>query len=112
MARCGKCLLRLSRADKNRRDILLISPRFRPKEGQNLHVRPSPDNDHTDLIDYAPGKWPGGVLHDSEAIGIYEYSCTVTRTGAHPVSVFQTQDAIADNLTGRYQLLIDLTNWR
>lgn len=86
--------------------------RFRPKEGQNLHVRLSPDNDHTDFIVYAPGKWPGEVLHDSEATGIYEYSGTVNRTGPHAVSVFQSQDAIADNLTGRYELLIELTNER
>ena len=59
--------------------------RFRPKEEQLLRVRLKPDNDHTNFIVYAPGKWPGKVLHDSESSKVMEYEGTVTQTGAHAV---------------------------
>lgn len=87
--------------------------RLRPKEGQNLRVRLTPDNNHTDFIVYAPGKWPGEVLHDSETTGTYEYSGRVNKTGPHAVSVFQSQQAIAEGMTAEYELLIevkDVTN--
>ena len=83
--------------------------RFRPKEGQVLRVRLDPDNDHTDFIVYAPGKWPGKVLHDSDASGIMEYEGVVTQTGPHAVSVFQSQRAVADGLTSEFELLIEVT---
>ena len=83
--------------------------RFRPKEGQILRVRLDPENDHTDFIVYAPGKWPGKVLHDSDASGTMEYEGTVTQTGPHAVSVFQSQRAVTDGLTSEFELLIEVS---
>ncbi len=83
--------------------------RFRPKEGQTLHVRLEADNDHTDFIVYAPGKWPGKVLHDSDADGTMEYRGKVNRTGPHAVSVFQSQRALEAGLTSRFKLLLEVT---
>ena len=83
--------------------------RFRPKEGQVLRVRLKPDNDHTSFIVYAPGKWPGKVLHDSDSSGVMEYEGTITQTGAHAVSVFQSQRAVAEGLTSGFEVLIEVS---
>lgn len=83
--------------------------RFRPKEGQTLRVRLDADNDHTDFIVYAPGKWPGLVLHDTEESGRFEYEGRVGQTGFHAVSVFQGEDAVAEGRTSGYELVIEVT---
>jgi len=82
--------------------------RLRPKEGQAFRVRLSADNDHTDFIVYAPGKWPGKVLHDSDASGVMEYEGVVTKTGPHAVSVFQSPQAVEQQSTSNYKLIIEV----
>lgn len=84
--------------------------RFRPREGQILQVSLRPENDHTQFIVYAPGKWPGDVLHDSERSGSRDYRGRVDKDGFHAVSVFQDQAAIAEGRTSRYELVIRLTD--
>ncbi len=83
--------------------------RFRPHKGQTLHVRLETDSDHTAFIVYAPGKWPGKVLHDSDESGAMEYRGEVGKTGPHAVSVFQSQRAIEQGLSSEFELLLEVT---
>lgn len=82
--------------------------RFRAKNGQFLQVALRPKDQQTDFILYAPGKWPGQELHNSETVGSREYKGRVDRDGVHAVKVFQRQNASLQGQASEFELVITL----
>lgn len=83
--------------------------RFRAATGQFLAVVLSPKNQNTDLILYAPGKWPGTELHDSAAGGKLQYAERVDRDGVHAVLVSRSVGRGPGEPAG-FDLTIELKN--
>ena len=84
--------------------------RFRPKMGQRIEVSLESDSDDAEFTVYAPGKWPGEVLHDSATDGSREFEGRIDRDGFHAVTVYQNQEAVSAGRTARYELEISLTD--
>ncbi len=82
--------------------------RFKANDGQFLQVSLRPDNQHTDFILYAPGKWPGEELHDSRATGSREFEGRLVKDGFHAVLVTQGGGANGGGKTSKYDLVITL----
>lgn len=84
--------------------------RFRAKNGQLLQVSLLPKDRQTDFILYAPGKWPGRVLHDSTTGGTREFKARVDSDGVHAVKVFQRAGASPQGQAAEFELVIKLTD--
>ena len=79
--------------------------RFKGKPGQDLRVSLRPNNQRTEFVLYAPGKWPGEEMYRSKTGGSREYQGELHKEGMHAVQVFQTGSA---DQTSNYDLVITL----
>ena len=79
--------------------------RFKGAPGQDLRVSLRPNNQHTEFLLYAPGKWPGDEMYNSHAGGNREYRGELYRDGMHAIQVYQTGGA---GQVSKFDLVITL----
>ncbi len=80
--------------------------RFKGKDGQYIRVSLRPNNQHTDFVLRAPGKWPGEEMYNSQAGGGREYEGQLYRDGFHSITVFQGRSGG----TSQYDLVVTLSD--
>ena len=84
--------------------------RFKGKPGQDLRISLRPNNQRTEFVLYAPGKWPGEEMYNSKAGGSREYRGQLYRDGMHAIQVFQAGNASSGGQISKYDLVITLRN--
>lgn len=84
--------------------------RFRPRQGQLIEVSLKSDSDDAEFTLYAPGKWPGEIMHDSATDGDYDFRGRIDKDGFHAITVYQDQDAVRAGRSARYELNIKLSD--
>jgi hypothetical protein len=82
--------------------------RFKAAKGQSLSVVLKSANQDAEFRLYAPGKWPGELVHDSAASGNRQYNARIDRDGTHAVVVAPGAGAGDTGAPVRFELVITL----
>ncbi len=82
--------------------------RMRASHGQSLTVTLIPENQDADFALYAPGKWPGTLIHDSGAGDGLQFKGQIEQEGAHAVVVVPSTRGGTQLDSAKYELVITL----
>ena len=80
--------------------------RFEGEPGEMLQVSLRPDDQRTEFVLYAPGRWPGEEMYDSRTGGSRDFRGELYRDGMHAIQVIQTGGAADEARTSRFDLVI------
>ena len=94
-------------ADETKTDAPVMY-RFRATQGQSLSVALSTESEKADFKLYAPGKWPGIVIHDSGAGDGLHFKGKIEQDGAYAVVVSPSTKGKNQGASAKFDLMITL----